>query len=376
MPLGMNGISNILIPSAWDAGELARLQLRDGTTYQQIIGDIDSALTIINGQLTSGYLGRLIAQTEEAAVEYRNGSSNGFEDETEYTTPDAKRADTTGHMLPLRGVDRKLGWTNRWFEECRRAQIDADIASLIDDVRNVWEQRTLTRLFKSGEESGRAYGLGASGISVPLANGNVVSIGGAASVVVYTPVPYPQRAASAFASSHSHYLRLNGITQANLETAVQTVWEHGHDGPYELIISLADLASWADTTAVTGYSRKISTLIQYGTTTQLSTVDQEYVAAVETKYGPCQVWASGRLPTKYWGVFKSYGPLDQRNPLKVRSDPLFGFGVKLVVDRVGMYPLAEALGRMRFGVGVGEDRTNGVCAYNAASGTYTDPAIA
>ena len=123
MPLGLNGIANVLIPSAWDAAELTRLQLRDGTSYEQIIADVDAALTLVNGEITQGYLALMMSTTTDLAVEYRNGVSNGFEDATEFSQPDAKRADTTGHMLPLRSVDRKLGWTVRFLEQARRAVI-------------------------------------------------------------------------------------------------------------------------------------------------------------------------------------------------------------------------------------------------------------
>lgn len=374
MPLGLNGISNVLIPSAWDAAELTRLQLRDGTTYEQIISDVNGALSLVNGELTQGYLARMMSLTTELAVEYRSGVSNGFEDATEFSQPDAKRAETSGHMLPLRSVDRKLGWSVRFLEQARRAQIDADVSSMLDDARNIFEQRVLTRHFKSAEETGRTYGLGAAGVSVPFCNGSVQAIGGSASTAIFVPVPVPARG-GAFASSHSHFLRLDGITQANVEAAVYHVWEHGHDGPFELLVSLADLDSWTNATNVTGYVKRADPLVQYGTNVSLANVDQMYIGVVSTKYGPCRMYASGRVPTGYWTVFKSYGDRDQRNPLRVRYDEIFGFGVKLVAERVDMFPLAGAIGRIDFGPGVGEDRTIAVCVKNAGAGNYSDPTI-
>jgi len=374
MPVGMNSTMNVRIHPSWDGAELTRLTLRDGTTFAQVIGDINQALALVNTELTTGYLAGAMSLTSDVGVEYPDGTTNGVSDETEFTQPDAHRADITGHMLPLRGVDRKLQWTQRFFEEARQVHLDADIASLVRDFRQAWDQRRLARHFKSAEETGRSVGLGASGVSVPLLNGSVKAIGGAASDVPFIPMPMPDRGGT-FASSHSHFLRMSGITQANLETAVKHLWEHGHDGPYELIVSLTDIADWSNTTNVTGYKERADPQIQYGSAANLANVADLYLGAITTKYGACRLVASGRIPTKYWTVFKTYGPLDRRNPLRVRFDEIFGFGIRLVTSNVSLYPLAGAVGRMRFGVGIGEDRTNGVCVYNHTSGDYVDPTI-
>ena len=368
MPLGTNNLLNVIIPSAWDGSELQRLALRDGTTYEQIITDINAAIVLLNNDLTAGYEGQMLSLTDEAAAEYRTGNTNGFEDSTEYVQPDAQRGETTGHMYPLRKSDRKMGWTSDWLEEARRTQIDADIASMLSDARDIFGKRVLTRHFKLEVESGRSYGLGASGVSVGFADGGVP-----ASTVAFTPPPFLTRA-TAFASSHSHYLRLNGITQANLETAVKHVWEHGHDGPYELLISLTDVGSWSNTTNVTGFVKRGDPLIQYGQDVSLATVDAQYVGAVQTTYGTVRIYASARIPTNYWSVFKSYGNLDMRNPLKVRFDPMRGFGVRLISERVELFPLAGAIAKFPFGVGTG-DRTAAVCVENDSSGDYATPTI-
>lgn len=368
MATGFNDLKNVSLPTAWDAAELRRLQLRDGATYESVIRDVNDALGVANASLTSGYLSGLFSLTTEPAIEYRDGFSTGFEDHTEYGQPDPKRADTSGHMLPIKKVDRKLGWTADFLEEARMAKIDADISSVIQDAKDSFEKAVLTRLFKYEEETGRQYGLGASGYSVPFVDGGGQTID-------FTPLPRPDRMINAFTTSHNHYQVLNGITQANLETAVGHLWEHGVDGPYELIISLADVASWQTTANVTGFVEKADPLIQYGMTTALASVGGEYIGGVKTKYGFCRMYANGRIPTARWAVTKSYGAGDQRNPLKVRYDPLFGFGAKLLVDRVERYPLAGAIAAMKFGVGVGIDRSAAVVVENDSSGTYATPTI-
>lgn len=366
MTVGMNDLKNIALPSAWDAAELQRLQLRDGTTYAALIQDINDALQLATQALQNGYMANLFSLTTEAAVEYRIGVSNGYEDHTEYAQPDAQRGETSGHMLPISKKDRKLGWTQDFLEESRRTKIDADIMSLIDDTKDAFEKAVLTRLFKMEEETGKRYGLGSSGYSVPFADGG----GG---TIAFTPIAVSARGGT-FAASHDHYSYKNGITQANLNLAVKDLWEHGFDGPYELIVSLADLGSWQTVANVTGYKEKPDPSVVYGISTSLANVSEDYTGGVTTPYGFCRLHATGRVPTKMWCVTKSWGKNDPRNPLMVRYDELYGFGPKLMVENVSLYPLQGAIAVMKFGVGV-NDRVQAVLVENDSSGDYTTPTI-
>ncbi len=370
MTLGIKDLKNVSLPSAWDGNELSRLTLRDGTTYESLVADIDAALSVVNGQLNSGYLGRLLSLTTEPAIEYRSGGTDGFADETEQSQPDRQFGNTTGHMLPLLKKDRGMGWTQSFLEEARMASIDADISSMVEDAVNIYEKSVWSRFFKMEEETGKPYGLGATGYSVPFADGGNGTI-------AYIPTPRPDRMLNSFATTHDHFLCLNGITQANLETAVGHLWEHGYDAPYDLVVSLADLGSWQNTTNVTGFKPKADAIIQYGVLDDLALVESEmYQGAVLTKYGSARIYANARIPTKYWGVTKVFGNGDQRNPLKVRYDDFFGsFGVKLVVSNVSLYPFTGAIAKFRFGVGVGESRVAAVLVENDSSGDYATPTI-
>lgn len=369
MTLGVRDLKNIALPTAWDGNELSRLRLRDGATFEAVARDMDAALTIVNGSLNSGYLGRLLSITTEPDVEYRSGGGNGFDDETEQTQPDRQFANTTGHMLPLRGYDRAMGWTAKFLKNARRAQLDADISALVEDAVDIYEKRVWTRFFKLAEETGKTYGLGTSGVSVPFADGGVGTI-------PFIPPPRNDRKINTFDATHNHFLVLNGIIQANLETAVAHLWEHGVDGPYELIVALADLGDWQNTTNVTGFKPKGDPIIQYGGLDDLALVEAEvYQGAVQTKYGACRLYANARIPTGYWAVTKTYGQEDQRNPLRIRYDEMTGWGVKLVVNQVTLYPFAGAIGQFEFGAGVGADRVAAVLVENDSTGTYASPTI-
>jgi hypothetical protein len=368
MALGPNDLQGVVIPSAWDGAELTRLTLADGTTYAEIIQDISAAVQLFNQSIAQSELAGLMSPTADAAIEYGQGAGNSFEDATEYAQGDAQRSQTSGHMLPLRLVDYKMGWTSRWLEEARRAQIDNDINAMLDAARDVFEKRVLTRLFKLEPETGVGYGLGSAGISPGFADAGTPS-----GTVAFVPRPYLQRAA-AFTASHNHYMRLDGITQANLESAVKNLWEHGYDQVFDLLISMADVTSWTNTTNVTGFKARPDLLLQYGQDTTLGLVDQSYIGVIGTAYGSVRVRASARIPTGYWGVFKSFGALDVRNPIAVRFNPMRGFGLRLTVNNVDRYPLAGSIGEMAFGVGV-RDRIAAVLVENDSSGSYASPTI-
>lgn len=368
MAKGILDLKHIQLPTAWDTAELERLKLREGVSYADIIADIDDALGMALETVLNSWLAELIYITFDPTVEYGSGGNNAWEDETERSQPDSQYSDSSGHMLPIKGKDFKLGWTASFLEEARRIKVDEAITKMANGMIDYWEQGVLTRLFKMEEETGRAYGLGTSGVSVPFCDGG-------AGTIAYTPAASPNRGGT-FAATHDHYLRLNGITQANLDTGLAHLWEHDEDAPYELLVSQADIATWTDVSVITGFKEKADALVQYGQNTDLAQVDASYVGAVVSKkYGSARMRASARIPSTYWGLFKSYGKNDPRNPIYVRYDELLGAGARLVVNNLGLYPLQGAIGKMKVGFGVGKRREAAVLVHNDSSGDYSTPTI-
>lgn len=359
--LGINDLKQYAIPANWDASYLRNLQLEAGENYEMLINDIAAALSVANSGLLSDPLyGSLVSSTPDATIEYRTGVTNGFEAHSEYTIPDGKRATTGGHMLPLLPYDRAMNWTWDFLRKARRAQIEADIASALDDLKNLYQQKILTRIFKN------TYDDVGSGKTMPLADGGTADS-------TYIPVPNPSRSSSAFLYTHNHVTYLNGITQANLETAVTNLWEHGYDAPFDMLISTADISSWSNTTNVTGWKDKAAAEIQYGSTTSLARVDDSYIGAITTTKGAIRVRATGRIPTTYYCIYKSFGINDARNPLVIRESPQFGLGAVLLAgDHIRQYPLEKAVLFTEFGVGVRE--RIGAVAYKSNT-SYTIPTI-
>ena len=359
---------NVGLPSGWDAAELTRLSLADGTTYDQLVRDIDDALQIAGENLMQSYAANLVYVTDEPALEYGQGVAGGFTRMTERGKGEGTRGQTGGHMLPLVGWDAPLFWTYLFLKNARRRQLDEHVDNLIDYTRDIFEKEVYNRFFKMEEETGKYFGIGASGYSVPFCDGG----GGN---VAYTPKPFAERGGT-FAASHDHFLRLDGITQANLESAVKHLWEHGIDGPYDLVASYADLASWTNTTNVTGYIERPDPLVVYGSGSDVAMVSDVYQGGVKTEYGFARLKVTGRVPTTYWGVTKVYAPNDMRNPLRVRVEA--GRSVitpELIVENVGSFPLQGAVPMIFFGVGVGEKREAAVCVENDDADDYASPTI-
>jgi hypothetical protein len=360
--LGFNDLKQYALPTYWDAGMLKQIELEAGYNYEQLINDIAAGLVEVNGTLLNDpTTADLLSLTTEASIEYPYGVSNGFEEATEYGVPTPKRAGTTGHMLPLIEYDRQMGWTFMFLKKARRSQIDADVASAVADVKNLWQQKALARLFKS------TYDSVGTGRSMPVADAGTAD-------AAYIPPQMPERA-SAFTSSHTHLGRLNGITQANLNTAVTHLWEHGQDAPFTLLVAEADIASWTAVATVTGYIPRAQAMIQYGTTQDLALVDAQYHGVVTTDHGPCILKSNARIPTAYWALYKSFGNGDARNPLVCRYNPAFGVGAVLLAgDHIRQYPLENAIMWAEMGFGI-MNRVGAYVCYNYASGSYVDPTI-
>lgn len=366
MALGPRDTSSLVTLTGWDAAALRGITLQDGTTFEAIVAQMRTALGSLNGELGSDPLwSGLVSFTDQAESEYRVGGSNGFESFTEYGRPDAQRASTDGHMLPLQPFDRGLGWTWNYLRQARMSQVQADIADAIKDARDLWRVRLLTRLLKRGDDSGVAIGLGAAGLSPGFAT-TAASTG-----VDFVPPTY---GGTAFASTHEHYVPIAGgvYTNAVFEDAANELREHGHQAPYTFLASGADEAVIA---ALTNFTPVAQVNIRYGNTVDLATIPAGELSPGTYPIGVISgftVYIVAGMPQYYGFGYKSYGSNSQRNPLRVRlnrgvtrptvtafPDPRSGAGAA--------YPLQYMMLFTEFGVGVG-DRTNGTARYvnNAA----------
>jgi hypothetical protein len=361
--IGPRDTSLLALPVGWDGAELEKLELQDGTTYAQVAQELEVAVGGLNNELASDPIWSAAASfTNIPEWEYRQGTSNGVSEFDEYSRPDPRRGDTTGHMLPLKAYDRNLQWTWRYLEQARMNQIEADIMDAIKDFRDIFRKKVLTRVLKASDDTGAALGLGSGGISPGFAH-TAGSTG-----VDFTP---PSFGGTNFASTHEHYVPLSGgvWTAAAIKDVRAELREHGHEAPYTLWISASDIDTF--TAPLSGFVPVAQWGVNYASTVSLAqgvngglaTPTGAYVLGVIEE---CQVVVIPGMPQYYGFGFKSYGANSQRNPLKIRLPKgLTRPTVRVMRDPragSGNYPLQDLMMFFEFGVGVG-DRTAGTPRY-------------
>lgn len=361
--LGFGDLKDIQVHPLWDLTEMKKLQLSDGSTFDNMVGEIQDMANEFNRSLLSMPKYNLLWSVQDnVEVEYPIGVSGGVQEATEYSAPDPMVGKTTGHNIPIRNWTRALGWTMKGLRKRPRTKLDADLAGAVADLRDHFQQRLFQRYFKM--EAERVGSI--STASVPFADGGTNDA---------TYIPLPSKEGTSFLATHDHYLRHAALNDANLLLAVEHLREHGHEPPFTVYGSSLDAATWA---GLTGWKVPEWPDLIYHSSAQIrANINdiQEYRGYVETPSGIVKVWLSERIPTAYYAVFKDYGPLDRRNPLRMRIDPDYGFGWAVVPGLFVNAPTLLAVMEAYYDFGIGEDRTNSVFVFVETSGDYVSPTI-
>lgn len=372
--LGVQTILAHALPTGVDGARVAQWQLQDGITWQQFVTDYATALAGLNQELGAQW-GWLFGLTEDVMLEYENGSSvTPARDVTDVDDYEASAGRTLGHMIDLRVYGDAVGGTKRYFRDLRSSQLSAHLRPSVRKLRWRFEQKLLNRMFTNTENA-----IGSAGYDVPFVRGT----GG---TVDFTPPAY---GGEAFTSSHDHFLGIASGSKgfdAAIEETIETLVEHGHMAPFDMIVSKADVdggSYHALTKFVELKSNVIQVIDRAGATSgaQFFADGQASLMGLigyyQSRYGQVNLRATARVPAGYGAAGKSYGNLDPRNPLAVRVHPMEGFGARLVIESSDdeKYPIKKVKAEMEFGVGVGEDRTNGAAFYRAAGGTWANPTI-
>lgn len=304
MALGPRDKSTLVLHTGWDATELTKFTLEDGTTVATVFSQLNAGLAALNAEFRSGLWGSLANFTDQPDVQYRVGTSNGMSRHTEYGRPDEKRAETEGHMLPLLDWDRALGWSWDYLRKARNDQVQADIADAVKDVRDKFRVEILTRLLKRGDDSGTNKGLGSSGLSPGFATA------AASTGVDFTPI---SNGGTTFDSDHEHYVGIAGgaFTNAVFEDAYDELREHGHEPPFDFLVSPSDRTVIE---ALSKFKEAPDPLVELGQNTDRARVSAEYLGVIEN----FRVREVRGMPQYYGFAYKSYGQNSMRNPLKIR----------------------------------------------------------
>lgn len=370
MATGVRDTTSLVKLTGWDDTELRKYELQDGTNFTAIVAMLNGALGAVNGEIANDPLySALVSYTDQPELEYRVGVSNGMQRFTEYGRPDATRAETEGHMLPLAAFDGALGWTWDYLRKARMTQIEADIADAAKNIRDQFRKSVLTRVLQRGDDSGVANGLGTGGYSPGFAT----AFG--STNVDFVP---PAVGGNVFTSSHEHYNTIAGglFTNAVFTDSRAELLEHGHNPPYEYVCGTVDATTIV---GLTDFVPTAKELIRYSSGVDLATFAAQYGMNGIYSIGSIhefRVWVVPGMPQYYGFGWKSYGSNSQKNPLRVRlqkgqtrlqatafPDPRSGAGAA--------YPLQYMMYFMEYGIGVA-DRTNGAPYYVNHANTWTD----
>lgn len=363
--IGNRDTRDIIISTGVDVTALEQYRISSGMTYAQIVAIMQANLAGVANEVTSDpTFGSLIYLTDLPEVKYRMGGNGAMEVFSENSKANMQRASTDGHMLPLVPYDRGLGWTWRYLEKAIEMDVQADVQAAINSVRDRYRISILTRLLHRTDDSGAAIGLGSAGISPGFAT-TAANTG-----VDFTP---PDFGGKTFASTHEHYGAVAGgsgaITTTQISLMREHLREHGHVEPYELLISSDDRAVYE---ALSGFVFAANGITaQYASTVSIANVSlaDGYIGTLlgfRIKIVP-------GMPHYYHFAYKSYGVNTPMAPLRVRV-PKGATGLDLRILTSGASPadpLRDLYLFTEFGVGVGQDRTNGV-VYYSNSGTWTD----
>lgn len=362
------------IPTGVDGDRLAKWQMRDGRTYQQIIQMLALVIAEKNQMFASKW-GWKFSIGEDLMVEYEQGGSVTRAPKiTDVSDITATAGTTIGHMIDLFDYGVGVGGSSKYWRDGRMAKFMSDIRTAVRRLEWLFEFNLLNRDFVNTE-----FAVGAAGFNVGFVNGTVGNVD-------FQP---PAFAGEAFATSHTHYVGLDSGSKGFadvIEEGAEHLIEHGHEAPFECLVSKVDFDA-GSYSVLDDWVRLQATVVQQidrgGQTTgnnffASGTPQSEgIVGYYDGRYGQINVRMSPRVPTGHAKMEKSYGQLDARNSLRVRVHPDVGFGIRIIPETTNddKWPLKQVNFTFEFEVGVGEDRTNGVSLHLVSGGTFVNPTI-
>jgi hypothetical protein len=359
MPFGYLDTTYIDFPAGVDVAYLQGLRTRAGVDFPRLLREIDSRLGALNTGLDP-LVAALITPTTEQYTDTSGPSAFTVDERGEYTIARPQLAEGGAHMLPIRGYDVSLGFTEDGLESMSLARIITNIESMLMGMRRLYRRQALTRLFSDAE------------VRVAVAT-TVTSPGFAGSGTgdnVFPRTSYPD--GTPLPGSYSHYYRVASAALAAGIKAARDRLKKWHAGPFDLIAS-ADMISLivaiSATNPADGFVSAGSALVRAGSGANEATVDATVYLGV--LFGDVRVHMEiNDFSSANIAIFKSYGALSPQNPLAWRYDELKGRNA--VLRYRDLYPLSNAVLKQDMGIGT-NDRTAAVLISVAASGNYTPP---
>lgn len=357
MPFGILDTKYIDLPANVDTAYLEGLRTRAGVDFPRILRELDSRLGAFNSNLDP-LVASLITPTTDIFADTTMPTAFEVNERGEYTLARPQLIEGTAIMLPLRGYDVSMGFTEDGLESMSLNRIMKNIDSLLMGFKMRHRREAMKRLFSSAE------------VRVDVKT-TVTSPGFAGSGTgdnVFS-ASYPDGTPTA--SSYSLYYR---IATASLSTGLKTAvaeLRKWNEGPFDLIGPQSQI----DAIVALGAPDFISAgseLIRQGSGTAEAQVDANTYIGVFDKdvrvRKPINDFSTANI-----AIFKTFGSLNPQNPLAWRYDEQKGRNA--TVRSRSLYPLDQAVLKQDFGIGV-NNRTAASLIYVAGAGNYTDPTFA
>lgn len=357
MPFGYLDTQYIDFPANVDVEYIRGLETAAGVDFQALLAQIDNRLSAFNSSLP-GLVGMLVWPTTRASVDGTAPIAFEVNERGEYTIARAQQAPQLAHMLPIRGYDVAVGFTEDGLEEMSQQQILNNIESMLLGYRRLYRLQSLTRLFSDTE------------MRVDE-NTNQTSPGFAGSGTGANEFDRSFPDGRPLPGGYTHYFFADTDVSGELETTLKTAKERlgeWHEPPYDMVLTDAMMD---EVEQLEGFVDAGSALIRKGDGESEALVDAERYEGVYDK----EIRVMKPLKdasSKHASIFKRGGSaLAEDNPLAWRYDE--NKGREAVLRYRDFYPLANAVLKQDFGIGV-NDRTKAVNIF-AASGAsaYENP---
>jgi hypothetical protein len=362
MPFGFFDTNFIDYPANIDQAYIAGLETAEGVQFTTVLQELDARLGALNGSLDA-WIANKISVTEESALDTSQPVAFVVDERGEYTVARPQFVENAGVMLPIRGYDISLAFTEDALLNARMSTLITNFESLLLGLRELYLKRTGQRLFNNSEyriapqSTATSPGFAGSGTGLNAFTG-----------------PYPD--GSALPGGYTHYYVANTSNAGEFKTILKAMLarlKKWNQGPFnftgnDTITALVTALTSSD--PMDGFVAANSSLIRVGSGTNEALVSaDEYLGVL---FGEVLVEKPRNLTaTPVGSMYKSFGNLNPMNPLVWRFDPRRGRNA-VVRDR-GSFPLTQAIVKQDFGIGV-KNRTAVANVYAAAgASSYTNP---
>lgn len=325
---------------------LRNMTNRLGISFAEFIARVDGAITAVNQP--AGLIGELCYRTSDDRRTGDYGGSKVFRRAAEYSPERPQKGAGSGWLLPLYENEMALGFTKKALDVMSISTFEGELSTTVQAIQRGQRADVLTRLFLDTEMGLDNDGVGATPGFAGSGTGANAYAG-----------PLPPGVGTL-----SLYQRVASAALAGAVDSAQTWLQffHGMES-FDLVGSASAIALVA---ALPKFVKAGDVLVRPAQGTAEALVDPTIHLGVLN--GNIRVrLPEAQLTGDAVGIYKSYGIDNQQNPLAWRYSDIWGADA-WVEDRE-LYPLANALVKQNFGIGV-NTRVGAALIAIAASGSY------